>query len=200
MSTTTAPATAQRILEGALRALGRHGSRKLSMSDVSESAAVSRQTLYRYFPSKEHLLEALAGYERHRFESGLAAALEHTDGRRMHALVDYAFSYLRDHPALARLVETEPEFVLSYLGKHLPWLRRATMRSLRVELDSSVPVVTRSATADQVADVLLRLLVSHFVTPGSTPSADVRVTHAIVDALIGPAGNVPTDLRPMPHS
>jgi AcrR family transcriptional regulator len=170
------------------------------MSDVSESAAVSRQTLYRYFPSKEHLLEALAGYERHRFESGLAEALARADGRRMHALVDYAFTYLRDHPALARLVETEPEFVLGYLGEHMPWLRRATMRSLRVELASSVPVVRKSATADQVADVLLRLLVSHFVTPGSTPSADVRATHAIVDAIVGPAWKSPTDLHSMPDS
>ena len=45
--------TRERILDGAMAAIARHGLSKLGMSDVSHSAGVSRGTLYRYFPSRE---------------------------------------------------------------------------------------------------------------------------------------------------
>ena len=56
--------TRERILDGAMAAIARHGLAKLGMSDVSVSAGVSRGTLYRYFPSREELLRDLAVFER----------------------------------------------------------------------------------------------------------------------------------------
>ena len=44
------------------------------MSDVA-AEAVSRPTLYRYFGSKEGLLEAFGLYEQDNFDSGIAAAI-----------------------------------------------------------------------------------------------------------------------------
>jgi len=57
------PALQQRvaaaILEAAASVLAAHGERG-SMTDVAEAAGVARATVYRYFPSRQSLLEELA--------------------------------------------------------------------------------------------------------------------------------------------
>ncbi len=50
-----------------MRAIARHGLAKLGMRDVSESAGVSRGTLYRYFSTREDLLTGLVREEVRRF-------------------------------------------------------------------------------------------------------------------------------------
>ena len=50
---------ADRILEAARQLVLRTGVRKLSLSDVATLAGVSRPTIYRYFVSKEDLIDAL---------------------------------------------------------------------------------------------------------------------------------------------
>lgn len=174
--------TSDRILEGALRALGRHGFDKLGMSNVSRSAGVSRGTLYRYFPTKEDLLVALAKYEQARFNTGLETALAAAGGGegRLNAMLDYVFRYLREHPALHRLLDDEPGFVLDYIRQQLPFLRRAMQRSIGSVLDQSAPVRAGSATPAQVVDVLLHVLVSNFVVPDRDPDALARAMKAIV--------------------
>ena len=47
------------ILDAAAHALSEHGGRT-SMADVAAAAGVSRATLYRYYPDREALLDALA--------------------------------------------------------------------------------------------------------------------------------------------
>ena len=51
--------TAAAILDAAAHVLSDQGSRS-SMADVAEAAGVSRATLYRYYPHREALLDALA--------------------------------------------------------------------------------------------------------------------------------------------
>ena len=53
--------TAAAILDGAARALSEHGS-STNMADVAAAAGVSRATLYRYYPDREALLDALASH------------------------------------------------------------------------------------------------------------------------------------------
>jgi AcrR family transcriptional regulator len=55
--------TRERILDGAVQAVALHGLSKLGMSDVSRSAGVARGTVYRYFASRDELLNALAARE-----------------------------------------------------------------------------------------------------------------------------------------
>src|SRR6059036_1285490 len=51
--------TAAAILDAAAHALSEHGS-SANMADVAEAAGISRATLYRYYPDREALLDALA--------------------------------------------------------------------------------------------------------------------------------------------
>ena len=67
--------TEERILSATLQLVGRRGMKRLGMQEVSEAAGVSRGTLYRYFPSKECLLDAVADFDERVFNQGLAAAV-----------------------------------------------------------------------------------------------------------------------------
>ncbi|HEX5267493.1 MAG TPA: TetR/AcrR family transcriptional regulator, partial [Acidimicrobiales bacterium] len=115
------PETRDRILEGALQAMGRVGLRRLTMADVATVARLSRGTVYRYFPSKEDLLAVLAEYERDRFSEGLRRSLADEKGRPgLEALAEYLMKYLREHPALTLMIDTEPAFVLGFFRQQLP--------------------------------------------------------------------------------
>ena len=53
--------TAAAILDAAAHALSEHGN-NANMADVAGAAGVSRATLYRYYPDREALLDALASH------------------------------------------------------------------------------------------------------------------------------------------
>ena len=74
--------TRRRILAATFVVLSRDGRRKLQLSDVAAEANVSRPTLYRYFGSKDGLLEAFGLYEQDNFDSGIAAAMAGLSGAR----------------------------------------------------------------------------------------------------------------------
>jgi len=159
-------ATEARILTAALGLIGRRGVRRLGMLEISEVAGVSRATLYRYFPSKEHVLAAAADYDGQRFRVGLDQALAATEGpeERIAAFMSYSFAFIRTHSARS-LFESEPGFVMSYLLAHLPSLREEMLVQLGSALDS-VPVVRRGELdREQLADLVVRLFASSWIIP-----------------------------------
>ena len=172
----------QRILEGALRALGRHGSDKLRMNAVSAAAGVARGTVYRYFPTKTALLEALVGYERQRFAAALGTAVaEDPDGDRLEVVFRFVQGYLAGHPALQRLLDDEPGFVLAYLREQLPFLLRTTQRVAGGAISRSEVVRTGVLSDADVVELLLHVLLANFLAPGPAPE---RVTNTF-KALLG---------------
>jgi AcrR family transcriptional regulator len=175
--------TEEKILNAALGLIGRRGVRRLGMQEVSEAAGVSRGTLYRYFPSKEHLLAGAAAYDERQFTDGLSAALAPViDPRqRIGALVDFAFDYIRMHPARA-LFESEPGFVLSYLLEHLPGLRSALLQYLGDDFDTVPAVAAGAMTREQLADVIVRLFASSWIIPESDDRMLVQSLNSILFA------------------
>jgi AcrR family transcriptional regulator len=173
--------TEERILRAALRLFGRRGVKRLGMQEVSEAAGVSRGTLYRYFPSKDHLLDAVAIFDEHTFTEGLAAALAACEDptERMQAFVAFAFDYIRMHPARA-LFETEPGFVLGYLLVHLPKLETALLDQLGDAFDSVPAVATGALSREQLVDVVVRLFASSFIIPEADDRALVQSVNGIL--------------------
>src|ERR671931_184210 len=91
--------TPARILDAAFLAVGDFG---LSMEDVAGRAGLSRQTVYRYFPSKDSLIVALVSREEEKFLDGVRAAfVEHEDiETAIRESVRFVLRYARDHPLL----------------------------------------------------------------------------------------------------
>jgi AcrR family transcriptional regulator len=175
--------TEERILHAALGLIGRRGVRRLGMQEVSEAAGVSRGTLYRYFPSKEHLLAGAAAYDERQFTDGLAAVLAPIEDprQRISALVGFAFDYIRMHPARA-LFESEPGFVLSYLLEHLPGLGSALLGQLGDDFDAVPAVASGAMTRAQMADVIVRLFASSWIIPESDDRMLVQSINSILFA------------------
>jgi AcrR family transcriptional regulator len=181
--------TKDRILEGALAALGRVGPRRLTMSDVSDRAGLSRGTVYRYFPSKEDLLAVLAEYEQNRFAEGLRRSLSATTGEP--ALVDvaeYVADYLRQHPALPLMIDVEPEFVLAFLRRQMPVFHRITEELLGGVLANSQPVRDGRVTPAELADLLLRVVLSVFLVPGEEGQVTPGVLEGALEGFLRLAG------------
>ena len=179
--------TEERILRATLRLLGRRGVKRLGMQEVSEAAGVSRGTLYRYFPSKDQLLESVAAFDEHSFTEGLAAALAACadPADRMRAFVAFAFDYIRTHPARA-LFETEPGFVLGYLLVHLPKLEAALLAQLGEHFDAVPAVATGALSREQLVDVVVRLFASSFIIPEPDDRALVQSVNGILLPTTGP--------------
>jgi AcrR family transcriptional regulator len=175
-------ATEVRILEAALRLIGRRGVRRLGMQEISEAAGVSRGTLYRYFPSQEQVLAAAAAYDEQRFTLGLEQVLSTVQQQptaRIEAFVAYAFDYIRRHPARS-LFDSEPDFVLSYLLDRLPRLRATLVARLGAELDS-VPVVAKGdVSRDELADVIVRLFAASWIIPEPDDTTLVQTINHIL--------------------
>ena len=182
--------TRERILDGAMQAIARHGLAKLGMSDVSESAGVSRGTLYRYFTSREALLESLAQYENRRFRGRVSEALlDAPAGQdRIRVVLEHVTGYVREHPAIQRIVETEPAFVLRYLREHFPFLRETTGAILSPLLERTHPVRAGAATTEQLVDWLTRLMISAVLFPDPDPEAMARGLTAVYHLLLSSTG------------
>jgi AcrR family transcriptional regulator len=184
------PATRERILEGALQAMGRVGLRRFTMNDVSERAGLSRGTVYRYFPTKDDLLAVLAQYEQDRFAGGLAEALAGVpvDERRLDTVAEYILAYLRQHPALTLMIETEPAFVLGYLRRQLPVFHRITEELLAPVMRNAGPVRDGVLTVDELNDLLLRVVLSVFLVPGEGSTSMAGVLEGALDGFVRLAG------------
>ncbi len=167
-------ATEERILSAALSLIGRRGVRRLGMQEISDAAGVSRGTLYRYFPSKDHVLSAAADFDGVRFSAGLDEAMAAVeDGGRLAAFLSYIFEFIRTHPARS-LFETEPGYVLSFLLDRLPNMRREIAIRLGPDVDAMPAVRDGRLTREEVADLIVRLFVSSWIVPETDHGALVR--------------------------
>lgn len=189
--------TRERILDGAMAAIARHGLAKLGMRDVSQSAGVSRGTLYRYFPSREELLQSLAAFERQRFraraEAALATAPPGTS--RLEVALQLVTTYVREHPAIQRVIETEPAFVLGYLRAEFPTLRATTGTFLAPLLAQTDPVRRGLATTDQLVDWMTRVMISAVLFPDPDPDRMAQALTAVYRLLQVPAPRRPPAAR-----
>lgn len=180
--------TRARILEGAMVAIARHGLSKLGMSDVSESAGVSRGTLYRYFPSRDELLQHLAAFESARFQQRVGEALRVAPAgpERLEVALQHVTRYVREHPAIQRVLETEPAFVLRHLREQFPALCVTTGALLRPLLGDTRPVRHGVASPEQLVDWLTRMMISAVLFPDPNPDRMAHDLTAVYRLLTEP--------------
>ena len=151
------------------------------MQEIAEAAGVSRGTLYRYFPSKDHVLAGAADYDAQRFSDGLDEVLAsaRTPADRITSFMAYAFDFIRSHPCRP-LFESESGFVMGYLLDHLPSLRGELVLRLGDALDAVPAVAAGTLGREQLADVIVRLFASSWIIPESDDASLVQSVNRIL--------------------
>ena len=151
------------------------------MREIAETAGVSRGTLYRYFPSKDHVLAAAAEYDGNGSPTGSMRCWPRrgTPEDRITSFMAYAFDFIRTHPCRP-LFESEPGFVMSYLLDHLPALRGELVQRLGDALDAVPAVAAGTLGRDQLADVIVRLFASSWIIPETDDASLVQSVNRIL--------------------
>lgn len=167
---------ADRILDATRRLLVTAGARKLVMSDVATLAGVSRPTIYRYFASKEDLIDALGAQERRRFDGAMERAMVGVTGvTRLEAAVDVVVSFVEDQPA-GRQLDLDPGFALEQMAQALPMIseRLVTILQQCAREDGIDSAVSPRCLAGAIARVAL----SHYMFPDIDATAMRRQIRA----------------------
>jgi AcrR family transcriptional regulator len=169
-------ATPERILDAAARCIRRWGIRRVSMNDVAREAGLSRGSVYRYFPERDALVQAVL--ERNAAQN-VAAALPAVRRRRsLAAKVAEAAVFIRAH--------VDDELSLGLRGRpEEPEL--ATLRLARVEstmthwIDFWVPFLAEARANGEVradldlreaAEWIMRILLSLTTVPSVVVDLD----------------------------
>ena len=158
-----------RILDAARRLIVRTGARKLSLSDVAMVAGVSRQSIYRYFVSKEELIDALGKQEYRRFNAALDAAISGLTGRaRLEAAVGVVATFVEDQPS-GRLLDLDPGFAHEQMAQALPMI--ADGLTVVLEQCANDDGVDAAVAARDLAGAIARTALSHYMFPDDDPAS-----------------------------
>jgi AcrR family transcriptional regulator len=151
-----------RILAAAQRLVLQRGARRLSLTEVAKLAGVARPTLYRYFVTKDDLIDALGKRERRRFTTAMATAGAGTSApERLDAAIDVVAAFLQNQPP-RHLIDLEPGFVNEQMARVLPMVEEA----LGAVLDRDL------------AGAVARTALSHYIFPDPDPTAIRRQLRA----------------------
>lgn len=174
-------ATVERILDGALLALARRGVGKLSMSDVCSAAGISRGTLYRYFTSKDDLLEAIGGHVRDGVRRQVELAVEERPGLdvRVDVVVDAIVHYGDAHPEAGHVLALEPGFALGFIRGDFPDFVGFAEELLAPALKRSPAVRSRELTTGELSELILRAAASTFFIPAEDTTVFCRAISAL---------------------
>jgi AcrR family transcriptional regulator len=176
---------ADRILDAAQRLVFRTGARKLSLSDVATLARVSRPTIYRYFVSKEDLIDALGKRERRRFNAAMDQAMSGVAGvARLEAAVDVIATFVEAQPP-GRLLDLEPGFAHEQMAQALPMLAEGLVGVLQRcarEGAFATPVDPRA-----LAGAIARTALSHYIFPDTDRAAGRREIRAAAGLAAQPS-------------
>lgn len=173
-------ALGQRVVDAAVVIIGRFGLAKLTLEDVAKEAGCSRATLYRRFPGKGALLEAVVATEARRLQRGLDAALAGaaTLEEALVAVAAFGETEWNSHAALQFLLAYEPGVILPALTF------QGAERVLGITADAIAPALCRflpTMRARRAAQWLARIVLSYGCTPPPTgPGAAVTATRTFV--------------------
>ena len=183
-----------RILAAALEQAELVGIRRSTMDDVARRSGVGRATLYRRFPTKAALNDAIVLSEARRFLEGSALAQSRgaTFEDRMVYGTIFTVTFMREHGLVKKLLRTEPETILPSLtvdaGPLLDYATDQSVTWLRSELyGDSATTPAQERHLRTVAELQTRLTLSFIVTPHTSINlATIDDTRAYVRDYILP--------------
>jgi TetR/AcrR family transcriptional repressor of uid operon len=188
----------QRILDSALAEAGISGLRRMTVDDVVRRAGISRMTLYRRWPRREDLIQALISRESQRFLLAVAAGHERAPNRAEGLTESFvaAVEFARRHP-LFQLAQREPgvlvEAVAADEARMLEMGRAFIARYVHGDHPGKA-----SRDAQWVADVWARLFLTYVLVPPSDPDIgdDRQLRRFAADVLRPMVARLPEGKRP----
>jgi AcrR family transcriptional regulator len=183
--TALATGTSDRILEAAMQQIGEWGLARTTVEDVARAAGLTRQTIYRYFASKDQLVTALLMREEDRLLEGVKqafAAHPELEDAMFEGML-FCVRFADEHPLMERLLETDEEVSLPYLTT-----RAGSVVSRAREVIASLirqKAWVRAGMVEPVADLLVRAFISYTLTPPERSREEVvrDLTKIAVSAL-----------------
>ena len=183
-----------RILEAAFDVFAERGVRSGTLGEVADRAGVGRATLYRYFPGKHVLVQALLLREARRLfemlDVELAGAGEDTELMVERGLLA-ALDHLREHAVLQRVLSEEPDTIL-------PALTTDGQPLIAAAVEFAAPYIERAVKAERLprmdprvaAEWAARVLLSLIMTPPvSIDLSDRKQVRRFVSVVLpGPGG------------
>ena len=183
-----------RILRATIEQAELVGMRRITMEDVARRSEVGRATLYRRFPTKAALIDAVVLGEARRYFDGNAQACANAttlEDRLVYGTV-FTVTFLREHALLKRLLRTEPETILPSLtvdaGPILDFATEQSAAELRTEIYGTAPTTPEQERhLRTVAELHARLTLSFIVTPHTSINlATIDDTRAYVRQYLLP--------------
>lgn len=181
---------ANRVLDAAFDTFLDFGIRRGSMAEIARRAGIGVATLYRRYPQKDQLVEAVVLRETGRFVAGVDRGVRGARTAEDVAVEGFVAMVVgvREHPLLRRLLVTEPEIVLPTLtlrgGPVLAIGRGYIAGVIRgLQANNAIP----DYDPEPVAEVLARIAHSLLLTPeGCIPGQDDEATRAFAREHIAP--------------
>jgi TetR/AcrR family transcriptional repressor of uid operon len=174
-----------RVLDATLTCFARVGVGKTTLDDVAREAGCSRATVYRSFPGKQPLINAVIAREAVRMSDVVITA-----ARAEASLPDAAVAALTtgarlmlDHEALRFVLTVEPELLVPYLS--FEWgdaLLAAASRQLAPAFEDFLD----GERAVRLAEWLVRIGLSYLCSPEAADLLDELRVRALVEDFVLP--------------
>jgi AcrR family transcriptional regulator len=183
-----------RILGATLEQAELVGLRRVTMDDVARRSGVGRATLYRRFPTKAALIDAVVLAEARRYFDGHTQACSRAttlEDRLVYGTV-FTVTFLREHALLKKLLRTEPETILPSLtndaGPIIDFATEQGVADLRADFyGTATPTPEQERHLRSVAELHTRLTLSFIVTPHTSINfATIDDTRAFVRQYLLP--------------
>lgn len=192
------------LLDAASRRFVAVGIAKTTMEDIAREAGAGKATLYRYFPNKAAVVDALVRRENERFTRRLLRAV--AEQRSAADMIESAFvaalDFLRSHPMLNKSLREEPEILLPYLTLRSGPMVETGMRIFADVIQLGVRSGEfRPVHPEWAAETLFRLVMSFFSLPQlairvDDPEQVRQYAHGLVAGTLSARPKAGAPLRP----
>ncbi|MBF6332746.1 cholesterol catabolism transcriptional regulator KstR [Nocardia transvalensis] len=174
----------KRILDATLALASKGGYDAVQMRAVAERADVAVGTLYRYFPSKVHLLVSALAREFEQFESKRKPLSGQTPRERMHLLLNYVTRAMQRDPLLTEAMTRAFMFADASAAAEVDRVGRVMDRFFARAIEDGEPSDRDLAIARVISDVWMSNLVAWLTRRASATDVTERL-ELTVDLLLG---------------
>ncbi|KAF0847867.1 cholesterol catabolism transcriptional regulator KstR [Nocardia caishijiensis] len=187
LSSTAQRERRKRILDATLALASKGGYDAVQMRAVAERADVAVGTLYRYFPSKVHLLVSALAREFEQFESKRKPLAGDGSSERMHGLLTQITRMMQRDPLLTEAMTRAFMFADASAAAEVDRVGKVMDRVFARAIADGEPTERQLAIARVISDVWLSNLVAWLTRRASATDVTERL-ELTVDLLLGDRG------------